>query len=397
MHEIQEDYLSAAALRNRSEEGRRAAQTARARLGEDIHVRRGEEAIATARANGKMPPVFERPCEVCATPFRVPPSRARIRRCPTCIEKGRAKCVACPKEVSVSPGARAYVRCADCKAKRSTATRRVPLVELQCRGARTPWGIDHAETCQRTYPRSRSAVKQIASYEAEAGTFVSGPCSSWQSLIAMQVDEMRRRGWKTPASKATYRKFLAERLQSRPETGAAQRARPEALIAARKAGEGGLAGPAKSRLQMATTWRHGSKWLISQCLHCGRLMMISTAPTAARPRLHQRCYHEVLQTEEGREWRRNRLSRRRFAADHPPVEKRRGRRRDPDTLTRDFGWAVRHLLGGETHAQLAAEGHLDRSVVTKAIRGVVELLPEPEVADARLRRYVDALREASAA
>ncbi len=67
-----------------------------------------------------------------------------------------------------------------------------------------------------------------------------------------------------------------------------------------------------------------------------------------------------------------------------------------ETLTRDFGWAVRHILGGATHEALASEAHVTRQAVTKGIARILDLLPEPDLCDQRLARYVQALRDAGA-
>jgi hypothetical protein len=59
-------------------------------------------------------------------------------------------------------------------------------------------------------------------------------------------------------------------------------------------------------------------------------------------------------------------------------------------LTRDFGIAVRHLLGGEIQADLAKELGLDAATVSRACRDMPNLLPRAEVADRRMARYLAA-------
>jgi hypothetical protein len=78
-----------------------------------------------------------------------------------------------------------------------------------------------------------------------------------------------------------------------------------------------------------------------------------------------------------------------------PVEPREGKRATSEALTRNFRWAVRHYLGGETLEALAAESQLHPSVLSKAIRKTIELLPEEAVADKKFRGSVSKLREAA--
>jgi hypothetical protein len=82
----------------------------------------------------------------------------------------------------------------------------------------------------------------------------------------------------------------------------------------------------------------------------------------------------------------------------PPVPKRVGRRRSSIELTRDFGWTVRHVLGGQSIPALAASSNpvVDRSVVSKAIRNTLGLLPEPAAVSRSFRPYVERLRARSA-
>jgi hypothetical protein len=64
---------------------------------------------------------------------------------------------------------------------------------------------------------------------------------------------------------------------------------------------------------------------------------------------------------------------------------------DPD-LQRDFTWAVRHRLGGESNPALADETGLTSQGVGKAIRRIEELLPDTDLIAKKHRRLIERLR-----
>ncbi len=79
--------------------------------------------------------------------------------------------------------------------------------------------------------------------------------------------------------------------------------------------------------------------------------------------------------------------------------RRRGPAPSTEVLTRDFGWAVCHLLGGDKVAVLAKRAGLSsksKGLVSTNIARILALLPEPDVVDREFRRYVVALRAAEA-
>ncbi len=127
--------------------------------------------------------------------------------------------------------------------------------------------------------------------------------------------------------------------------------------------------------------------------------MIALAKSAKKPEWHRVCWEEWLRTDVGRQWasqvKRFRMSGFHRDADRlvadPPLPKRSGKLRTPETLTRDFGWAVRHKIGFETEAQLGRTFHTDQGTVSRAIRNIMSLLPPADLADSRFRRYVDML------
>jgi len=57
-----------------------------------------------------------------------------------------------------------------------------------------------------------------------------------------------------------------------------------------------------------------------------------------------------------------------------------------DTLTKHFSWAIRHLVCGETQEAIA--GARSQAAVSRAIASIIDLLPDPALADARFRPHV---------
>jgi len=169
--------------RSRIEAGRRAAQTARARYGDDFHVRRGQQAIATARARGKFPEPLVKACEVCKSQFSLPPSRTRIARCPACVQLGCGRCGSCDAVVQIPAGRSGRVLCKSCKSEglhgRPTAKRQ-PLVTVVCRGPERmnrgargnpvwrnlPWKTPRAPACMGTYSYKRWRLLRMRRYDS---------------------------------------------------------------------------------------------------------------------------------------------------------------------------------------------------------------------------------------
>jgi hypothetical protein len=161
--------------------------------------------------------------------------------------------------------------------------------------------------------------------------------------------------------------------------------------------------------RVAGFWRArgGVAVIVRLCRGCGQLLMVARtdASRALSPlAFHRPCYEAACRSPEGRRWWSDRLRQLRRGTPKAEVDRRIGavvpaprlQHRDPDetTLTRDFGWAVRHLLGGEPQAEIAATDHYARPPVTRAIGRVLRLLPPPDRVDRRFRKYVLALRAA---
>src|SRR3984893_18564298 len=104
--------------------------------------------------------------------------------------------------------------------------------------------------------------------------------------------------------------------------------------------------------------------------------------------LGKRCFFEFLETDAGRHW--NRKRKQSSGAESIPRLHRLSTRRTPEQLTRDFGIAVRHLLGGELQADLAEEFGVDAATISRACRDIPNLLPRLEAADGRMARYLAA-------
>jgi hypothetical protein len=227
------------------------------------------------------------------------------------------------------------------------------------------------------------------------------PCATLERYIAQKNDRLRSLGFRT----ISYKDFLAQLKDTtdgvnpgrHPAFKERQGRYPDALIAERRAGRGGLAGPGRSRATMAATWRKpAAGWQLRQCRRCEHLLMVSTAPTAKQPEMHDACWREWRRSEEGQLW----LSRVKALAQAgrktaPPIRRRPGKHRSAANLTRNFRWTVLKVLGGETQVALADAFGTDQGTVSDAISTTLALLPDPEVCDKRFRRYVEALRPAA--
>lgn len=368
-------------------------------------VTRGRNSIATARANGKFDPeptTIE--CEVCHEHDEVPPSRRnKFRRCRRCIEKGRALCAACLEEIRVAPASGGHPLCDECKAAghRGPTLRPKEAEYEPCIGAKTPWGQRWSKRCEKRgrlsfRPLRPSEVNDYKRRRPKQKGYRCRGCKNLENRVAADLKLLNSLG-RRPIS---YDDFLTElkctsdhRAPGRhPDFMAQQGKYPAAAIEARRAGRGGLSGPARSLSTLVNTWRKDSNgWEIRQCSWCQHTLMVSTAPTAKRPEMHGVCW-SAWRSEKGQRWATRPRTRRKTA---PSIRKRPGKHRTPETLTRNFRWAILHHLGGDTQNELCEQFGFDPSTMSKAIRDSIDLLPDLEVADKRFRRYVKALKAAS--
>jgi hypothetical protein len=100
----------------------------------------------------------------------------------------------------------------------------------------------------------------------------------------------------------------------------------------------------------AGKWRAGFNVEIRSCRECQYLLLVSLAPGAKRPEMHQRCMVDLMRTRPVHGW----LSKRRRLRDNDiekeeidrqtqarmPRPPRRGRTPDAAILTRNFRWTV---------------------------------------------------------
>ncbi len=390
------------------EGGRKGAKTARQRYGPDFHRQRGLQAIANSRARGKHPPPLERPCVVCGTPFRVPRSRARIKRCPGCIAKGRAVCMnmSCGAEVQVRPGSSPpHVLCDCCREVAREKWQEKRFKEITCLGASTPWGTHHAKRCERTYRRD---PKRATTLSPNGRTFVCGRCSTLERLVRKRLPRLERLYYRITSLKEFLDVLGQHMSKAGPAAWRAQRGNPPGLIAARREGKGGGRGQPLSTAMMAAAWKDRlAEVALVQCLWCDKLLMMATARTATPKRFHDRCWDEVLRTDEVRAWVRERNDLRRqgrpaatigrtIGFEPPLPHPGRGRRRHPANIKRYFGWAVRHYLRGVAMRQIAEEEDVSTPEVSQRVKEILTLLPDPELVDRRFAKYLVALRASAA-
>lgn len=360
-------------------------------------VARGRAAIATARERGKYGPALALTCPICGGSYSVPPSKAaKARRCTRCIKNGRALCAACGGPIDVAPGSGGHPLCEECKAterRGPTLRPRAERVPVPCVGAKLPrrlgGGRRHAKGCKGT--RLISPSQDPDEYR------MCKPCSTLgKRWVPEKLGLVEKLGYRP----RTYEELLGfvrdmkdNRAPGQHPAFKARQGHPAEMIAARRAGSGGLSGPARSRLQMVTTWAKGENgWKIRQCRVCSRLLMISTAPTARSVELHEPCRAAWRSSLDGQKWATRPRAQR---AVRPRIPKRPGKHRSPETLTMQFRWTVLALLGGFSHTEIAERYGVDRSHVSRSVGEILELLPNPDVCDRRFRRYVEALRGTS--
>ena len=278
------------------------------------------------------------------------------------------------------------------------------------------WKPRHAPRCEGTKEFVRSAALALRTYRADPrdsdrGSWVCRPCQA----LERGTEYKYRLACKLRSRPAGYEELLQmmrdstdRKIPGRQPKFVAQQGNAEALITARRAGRGGLAGPAKSRAMLVAAWRRrdrAGRWTppaveLDLCPVCGKLLMRETRPGAKAVRAHQSCWWSFQRSDEGREWmaaymRQARTGRRISGAERPVLRPgRSGKRSSPERLTRDFGWTVRQLLGNETFVELARSENLTDDAIRKAVNRIVELLPPIDIAGRTMRRYLVAFDEA---
>lgn len=357
-------------------------------------------------------------CSCCNSSFVLLPNRAPVKRCPECIRGGLTRCNSCGEKTEAQPGRTGRIRCDDCRrANRHGQERRrgerARRLTVACRGVvlfgSSRWHPKCSKIATRRGERliTQAEGQTRPSYHANDETYVCIHCRGWQRSIEAdlqaikgQVSDERIRSWAT---------FEELRDQLRSQTTTERHARMMAIRARRpqrdphksRRASGPQASPPSQRrvaAVMVWRWRQGCKWELHECRICGLLLMV---PAGRSTRLHGACWNDWKATDDGRSWFRRMLALRRDTdrprrAPEPTFNQRRGRRRASEDLSRNFRWTVLVLLGGATRSLLAAEAGVHASVVEKAVRDTVQLLPDAQRADCRLRPYVELLRARAA-
>jgi hypothetical protein len=291
-------------------------------------------------------------------------------------------------------------------------------VTLTCIGALAPagtgWPRSRAKTCwgERSYTSARAERLQRADIAKQL--FVCKPCRTKEMGSRAAYARLWRFGYRPTSWREMWSMNIQHMRKTNDSVRAMLAARPVQLIEASRAGLRGPRGPAVSRAAMARTWRGEPGWTVRECQWCGRLLMQQRAalesPTSSQKGLtHGTCWQEVRALPGYLDWRAARRAafrsgRSRLEVDEalgavpPPLRRASGpgRPRTETTLTRNFGWTVRWLLGGESQVEIADTDEVARSSVVMAIQEVLRLLPDPDRLDVHFRRYVLALREGMA-
>jgi hypothetical protein len=303
------------------------------------------------------------------------------------------------------------------------------LVEVSCRGFERFGAVRRGEVCAAIVARSgRNSIqlppanlRQRESYDPATGTYVCKSCGRLGRIAEEMRAQLRVAGFEEIRSWAAFDQAAQTFLAG--DGGRAFRAQTERATAARRRqggqpeGSGGR-GEVQSAAILTRTWRHGGRkgrerpaQEVRECSWCGLLLIAWTSPGAVPVRMHAHCMSEWKKIPEYSSWISKLLKFRRVdklgkeealrLAGKPPTPKRAGKPRDPEVLTRDFGMAVRHLVGPEEKreslAQLAQEAGVDRSAVWQAIQGVLKRLPDPALLDLRSQPVMAALVAARAA
>jgi hypothetical protein len=371
-----------------------------ARLGRCDRCRAGHRAVG-------------RDCSVCGREFMAPPSSNR-QRCESCVADGRGTCVACGAPTPVEPGVQGVALCPTCRRGETSATLLKPdYVRLTCRGASAFGETRHATRCEKSRIMTRaSAPQRLTTFDPSTQTYI---CDNCHGLVIAAKGAparqrwLRRRGLLDPAERLGQggpRSFhdVQELVNRQARAHGSWNPGDVSRLEGHRTG---VVSPEGAWKRVAGWWKKRQMEVYAElCRGCGLLTLTARADEARRggdAAYHRACWDAACGTDEGKRWWEDRLVLLGRGLSKDEVDDRIGRypaaevrERQPDreVLTRNFGWAVRHLLGGETQGSIARSVYLSRPVIGKGIAEVLDLLPPPERANTRLRRYVIALREA---
>jgi hypothetical protein len=407
-------------------------------------------------------------CTVCGDPFLTYPSRETTeRRCPSCVASGRNRCAACGEPITVGSGAGSRPRCEACKTpvpigpmfglvRHGPGRRRAARITLSCRGAEEFGSVQHAHHCWGDRTMTEYQASRLRTYRADR-TYECKPCQGLHRIadlarrraadpnmasqflwlngadasvavdeVALDADALRVeafaqtlkalapggrvRSWEQ--MRAVNAAWMSVRLRGRPRGRPSPQAGHRAAAAARARRERlnvRVNTINRSWRVTAGKWRAGVNVEIRACRLCSTLLLVSLAPGAQQPEMHQRCMVDLMRSDPARRW----LSRRRLLRDaetdkveidsqtlaRMPMRPRAGRPADPVILTRNFRWAVLYYLGDDKQADLARAAGVSTAVVSEAIRRTLIALPQDDpqrpFADKRFAPLVAMLRNAA--
>jgi hypothetical protein len=372
-------------------------------------------------------------CVVCEESFPRTPSSNHVR-CPNCVKNGRGRCAACGDETAVRPGVQGVTLCPSCLEGKTPAEKLLgDYVRIVCRGDSAFGGTAHAKRCLgvRIWTRTR-ALSRLSTFNPVDLTYI---CDRCHGLVIQRLGAVTRRERQPRETEIRQQirhgEFVDVAVSVAPPRLDSRKAVHDVILSEAQASGRWIPGDAtrlpspkkhpsvSSRAawrRVAGFWRAvgGPAIVIDECPWCRRLTFNAKADTdRGRGRFHRPCWEAALQSEKGRAWQSARLrlmrspenakrtapQRKALAdklyGDEPPVPSRHGPVAKPRVLTRNFGCAVRHLLGGDTLGALAAEYGLTPQGISNGIRSVLDSLPESDAASPRFAKYIVALREAA--
>lgn len=373
-------------------------------------------------------------CNTCGQSFTVFASRqGRQRRCSACIRSGKRRCPVCKSVFEAEPvrsGSRP--RCPDClRAKQGPRGGKVvqwgegkdrsERLTLVCRGVELYGKTRWARTCwhERTYTVSYAA--RMHTHRVQDGTYVCRPCIGLQriygDLVQQIADDPERFSQDVEFADRVIDLVGDRRIRSLRQAremlalwGASHPPRPPRPSRADVAtAASGPVSHEKPRLPRswrisAGKWRKGVRWQLRQCQVCGLLLMLSPAQNQATV-MHQRCMADGMRTPEVSAWLGERKRRReqgesairinRAMGTAMPIPRAKGRRADSETITRQFRWAILHLLGGDSLEAVGKQFEVSRQTVHGGIGHILQLLPGDDVEYAPFQNLVRNLREAA--
>jgi hypothetical protein len=136
--------------------------------------------------------------------------------------------------------------------------------------------------------------------------------------------------------------------------------------------------------------------IVYQCVGCAKLNFVR-ASVARRPayksQRHQRCLWQWQRSEQGRAYNKSRA--RGLPAAMPGDGRRSRGRPATQNRVREFAWAIRHYLGGQSFRDIAADFDRSGSTIKDGVDLIISRLPAPEYVSKEFRRHVELLQAAA--